>query len=158
MTNKYRPHLFVLPEDDANRQLAEGFVLEVRDERRIQILPEVGGWSAVVERFLSDHVNAMRNNTNRRMVLLLDFDERDNRRDEIKARIPADLEDRVFILGVKSEPEALKRAVPGGFDKIGSRLAIECREGRREIWAHDLLETNANELARLQQSVFEFLF
>jgi hypothetical protein len=35
MTNKYVPHLLVLPEDDANRQLAEGFVIEVRDERRI---------------------------------------------------------------------------------------------------------------------------
>jgi hypothetical protein len=26
--NRYQPHVFVLPEDDANRQLANGFLLD----------------------------------------------------------------------------------------------------------------------------------
>jgi hypothetical protein len=26
--NKYKPHILVLPEDDANRQIANGFILE----------------------------------------------------------------------------------------------------------------------------------
>lgn len=25
--NKYKPHVFVIPEDDADRQIADGFVL-----------------------------------------------------------------------------------------------------------------------------------
>jgi hypothetical protein len=158
MTNKYVPHLLVLPEDDANRQLANGFVLGVQDERRIQVLVEAGGWSAVLERFLSDHISKMREYHERRMVLLLDFDERDDRLDQIKTRIPDDLTDRVFILGVQSKPEALKRAVPGSLEEIGSRLATECREGKREIWAHDLLRINSSELDRLQQIVRGFLF
>ena len=158
MINKYMPHLLVLPEDDANRQLATGFELAVQHGRRIQVLPEAGGWSAVLERFLSEHVSAMRKYHERRMVLLLDFDEQDNRPDQIKARIPNDLKDRVFILGVQSEPEAMKRAGLGSLEDIGSRLATVCREGKREIWAHDLLRINVSELDRLQQIVRGFLF
>lgn len=158
MINKYMPHLLVLPEDDANRQLANGFVLGVQHERRIQVLVEAGGWSVLLEKFLSEHVSAMRKYHERRMVLLLDFDERDNRLDQIKVQIPDDLRDRVFILGVQSEPEALKRAVLGSLEDIGSRLAAECREGKREVWAHDLLKRNASELDRLQQIVCGFLF
>jgi hypothetical protein len=158
MTNKYMPHLLVLPEDDANRQLANGFVLGVQHERRIQVLVEAGGWSVVLERFLSDHISAMRKYHERHMVLLLDFDEQDNRPDQVKERIPDDLKERVFILGVHSEPEALKRAGLGSLEDIGSRLATECREGKREIWAHDLLKINTSELDRLQRFVCGFLF
>ena len=50
--NKQVPHVFVLPEDDANRQLANGFVLDGGlDGRRIQILEEAGGWMEVLNRF-----------------------------------------------------------------------------------------------------------
>ena len=40
--NKFRQHVFVLPEDDANRQLANGFLLDL-SVRQVQILPEAGG-------------------------------------------------------------------------------------------------------------------
>ena len=37
--NKYLPHVLVLPEDDANRQLANGFLLDPNLlDRRIQLL------------------------------------------------------------------------------------------------------------------------
>ena len=52
--NKYQPHVLVLPEDDANRQLANGFLLDqYLSTRKIQVLEEVGGWIQVLERFLS---------------------------------------------------------------------------------------------------------
>ncbi len=58
--NKYYPHLLVLPEDDANRQLANGFLLDPSlMARRIQVIEEVGGWMQVLEHFISDHVNGM---------------------------------------------------------------------------------------------------
>ena len=42
--NKYRPHVYVLSEDDANRQIANGFLLHPDLlARNIQALPEVGG-------------------------------------------------------------------------------------------------------------------
>lgn len=158
MTNKYKPHLLVLPEDDANRQLANGFVLGVKHDRRVQILAEAGGWRVVLEKFLSEHVGAMRKYHDRHIVLLLDFDHQEDRPDRVKAEIPADLKDRVFILGVLGEPEALRRAGLGSLEDIGSRLATECREGRRETWLHDLIRINSSELDRLQLNVCQFLF
>src|SRR6266446_10607727 len=106
--NKYQPHVLVLPEDDANRQLANGFLLEQSLlTRKIQVLEEVGGWTLVLERFLSDHVVDMERYPGRFMVLLIDFDGREERMQHAKARIPAHLTKRVFILGAWSEPEAL---------------------------------------------------
>ena len=50
--NKHKLHLLVLPEDDADRQIANGFVIAQGvglDYRAIQILPEVGGWPRPAE-------------------------------------------------------------------------------------------------------------
>jgi hypothetical protein len=60
--NKHLPHVFVLPEDDANRQLAKGFELQIDPSRlrRIQVLPAAGGWNEVLKSFLADHVIALR--------------------------------------------------------------------------------------------------
>ena len=53
--NKFQPHVLVLPEDDANRQLANGFLLDQYvSTHKIQVLPKVGGWTQVLELFLSD--------------------------------------------------------------------------------------------------------
>lgn len=43
--NLYEPHVFVIPEDDANRQLADGFHLEVdwSRQKQMQIL-RVARW------------------------------------------------------------------------------------------------------------------
>src|SRR6266446_4880248 len=102
--NKYQPHVLVLPEDDANRQLANGFLLDqYLLTRRIQVLEEVGDWTQVLERFLSDHVVGMNCYPGRFMVLLIDFDGRIDRLQDVKARIPEHLTDRVFILGAFSE-------------------------------------------------------
>ncbi len=42
--NKYLPHVFVLPEDDANRQLASGFHLQVPWDRQRQMQVLSSGW------------------------------------------------------------------------------------------------------------------
>jgi hypothetical protein len=156
--NKYQPHVLVLPEDDANRQLANGFVLEVQHYRRVQILSEAGGWLNVCETFLSEHVKGMRQYPERYLVLLLDFDGQSDRPDKVNEKIPEDLKDRVFLLGVQSEPEALRQAGLGSFEDIGRRLGNECRTGIRDVWAHDLLQQNASEITRLEQAVCHFLF
>lgn len=156
--NKYKPHVLVLPEDDANYQLATGFVLEVKHNRRIDILPEAGGWLSVCERFVSAEVKGMRNYPERYFVLLLDFDDQPDRADKVSERIPEDLKDRVFLLGVQSEPEKLRRDLLNSFEDIGRTLGKECREGTREVWTHNLLRHNVSELDRLEQSVRGFLF
>jgi hypothetical protein len=88
--NKYKPHVLVLPEDDANRQLANGFDLNL-SSRQYGVEHEAGGWYRVCECFVSDHINPMRRNPERYMVLLIDFDDDLTRLDTVKSKIPADL-------------------------------------------------------------------
>lgn len=60
--NRHRPHVLVLPEDDANRELANGFHLQIdlTRQRQMQVLPVAGGWNEVLKRFKSEHVRASR--------------------------------------------------------------------------------------------------
>ena len=156
--NKYQPHVLVLPEDDANRQLANGFLKDGSVlVRNIQVLEEVGGWTAVLERFKADHVIEMERNPRRFMVLLIDFDEQAATLDAAKAAIPSHLTDRVFILGALSQPEALRRAL-GSYETIGLGMARDCREETHTIWGHDLLRHNKIELDRLREHVRPILF
>jgi len=157
--NKHRPHLFVLPEDDANRQLAVGFALAVSMplSRQIYVLPVAGGWTQVLDRFLSDQVVDMDSYPDRYMVPLIDFDNKQQRLTEATSKIPEHLRERVFILGVWSEPEKLKTSL-GSYETIGSEMAQDCREESNTTWDHHLLRHNADELARLRMYVRPILF
>ncbi len=157
--NRYQPHVLVLPEDDANRQLANGFLLDLSlSTKKIQVLPEVGDWAQVLERFQSDHIPGMDRYPERYMVLLIDFDNRPDRLDHARAAIPGHLTERVFILGVLSEPEALKEDTLESYETIGLAMAEDCRAETEVIWGHDLLRHNAGELDRLRQYVRPLLF
>ncbi len=156
--NKYQPHVFVLPEDDANRQMANGFLLNPSlATHRIRVIPEAGGWRKVLDEFETVHIAEMGHNRYRSMVLLIDFDGDENRLRDAKAVIPPDLVDRVFILGAWSKPEALKADL-GRYEKIGSDMAKDCRDGTERTWGHRLLQHNAGELDRLRQHVGPILF
>lgn len=66
--NHYQPHIFVLPEDDANRQIVNGFILDLNlNSRAIQVLPPAGGWTKVVEKFTNDYASTMRQYRHRRL-------------------------------------------------------------------------------------------
>jgi len=103
------------------------------------------------------------------IVLLIDFDRQEDRLHYVKNRIqehltenqfPADLIDRVFILGVISNPEELTRSIPGlnSLEEIGKALSQDCAENTYRIWGHDLLKHNKTELDRMLLSVRPFLF
>jgi len=158
MVNRYRPHVLVLPEDDANRQLANGFHLELPQLRRMQVLIEAGGGDEVLRRFEVDHIGSMDHYPDRFMVLLIDFDGSAGRLEQAQARIPDRLRERVFILGAWTEPEALRKADLGSYEDIGRKLAEDCRAGTDTIWGHDLLRHNAQELGRLRERVRPVLF
>ena len=100
----------------------------------------------------------MRKFPKRHVVLLLDFDDDVERRSKIERQIPIELRSRVFLLGVRSEPEALKQAGFGTLEYVGRRLAIECREQLPNLWTHVLLRENLAELDRLMTGVKPFLF
>jgi hypothetical protein len=157
--NKARPHVFVLPEDDANRQIANGFqsALPFRNVRQMQILREAGGWARVRDNFLADQATDMERNTNRFMVLVIDFDENAERLESIRALIPANLRDRVYIIGSLSEPEDLPKAL-GSREAIGRLLAKDCAEKTNDAWGHQLLRHNAGEVERMRQALRPILF
>jgi hypothetical protein len=92
------------------------------------------------------------------MVLLIDFDEREERLSDAKARIPLDLEERVFIIGALGEPEDLKKEFGPSYEAIGMELATDCHKETNEVWGHSLLRHNAAELDRLREHVRPILF
>jgi hypothetical protein len=157
--NRYQPHILVLPEDDANRQIANGFHLQVESvrQRQLQVLPVAGGWNQVVNRFHSEHIIEMERCLTRRMVLLLDCDGDQNRLANVRSMVPVHLADRVFVLGVLTEPELLKSDL-GSYEAIGSSLAADCREGTNNVWKHPLLQHNFDELDRMREHVVSILF
>ena len=156
--NKYHSHIFVLPEDDANRQLAVGFVLECStNTRQVYVLPVADGWTDVLRRFNSDHIHQMRNVAQRFMILLIDFDREPDRLNRARAEIPEDLIARVFILGAWTEPEDLRTDL--GFpEEIGRALARDCRDGTDLAWGHRLLQHNTGEIERLRSQLRPILF
>lgn len=157
--NKYKKQVWVLPEDDANRQIAEGFALEASVKpRSIHIMPVAGGWTAIRDSFERENNGALTRYPSCLMVLLVDFDNRGPRRlEDVLSGVDDVLKDRVFALGVQSEPEKLKAEL-GSYEKIGRALARECREGTRTTWEHKLLAHNRGELDRMMPHMREILF
>jgi len=160
--NRKKKHILVLPEDDANRQIADGFCLGPNlNDRAIQILHPPGGWLKVVNSFKKTYVRKMGSNQNMMMLLLIDFDlNEDSRLAYVKEQIPNDLKERVFVLGAQSDPENLKKNIANlnTFENIGKNLAQDCVNETDKIWGHDLLKHNRNELDRMISSVKPFLF
>ena len=149
----------VLPEDRANSEVANGFLLDPSlAPRSVQVLAEAGGWTKVLDRFETDHIVEMQKYTQRHMVLLFDFDGQENRLADARNRIPPHLAERVFVIGSLTEPEELRNATGLSPEKIGLELAKDCREDTALVWGHDLLKHNAGELVRMRERVRPILF
>lgn len=158
--NKYDDHLLILPEDEPNEVMANGFVEHhsVLD-RRVMVLERARGWLPAVETFQRGLAQSMRNYPKRRVLIVIDFDERENRREYVESKLPSDIRDRVFVLGTRSEPERLKAALNGqSYERIGRLLAEDCLRNTDTTWSHPLLEHNKGELTRLRDQVRPFLF
>jgi hypothetical protein len=159
--NQYRPHLLVLPEDDANRQLANGFLLHPAvDPGRIQVLAPAGGWLKVLDAFGRNQLGDLRRFPDRHLLLVIDFDGDPDRMDIAWARIPEDVRGRVFILGAREEPETVRCALSriGSLEKIGTSLAEDCRGDEPQVWTHPEFARNTDELDRMKPIVEPWLF
>jgi len=161
--NNYKLHLMVLPEDDANLDIANGFTLDSSfrmSTRSIQVLPPSGGWLKVLDDFTRNQLPIMKSNRNRHVLLIIDFDnDVKNRFEQIKGNIPQDVKDRVYVLGSKSEPEVLKTSLSMTYTKIGEMIYNQCPNLPKEnLWSHPLLEHNQAELQRLINNTSSFLF
>lgn len=138
----------MLPEDDANRQLAVGFKASglLVLERQWQILNPANGWLRLKNSFHENHLANVEGNPNCTMILLIDFDENADRRELME--IPSRLRDQVFVLGCLSEPEILKER--RSYEEIGRQLAQDCKNGSfAGIWSHQQLQHNRAEKERM---------
>ena len=158
--NKDRHCVYVIPEDGRNRQIADGFILHHNvDDRRIQVMPEAGGWLPVLETFQAEYIQKLKNYLQAHVVMLIDFDGcSDQRRAKFDETIPPELKRRVFVVGSQQNSEKLKQAMKLGFEEIGKSLADDCDAGNAELWAHEQLKHNDDERLRLVQTVKPFLF
>jgi hypothetical protein len=160
--NKYGPCLLVLPEDDRNRQIANGFIQHpaLKDcLRNIQILPVIGGWTKAVEEFENVYTRVLQRYPKVSILLIIDFDHQvEKRLLYTKNKILEQLIDRVFILGTLSEPEKLKTNLGKSYEDIGKDLSQDCADNTRTVWEHELLKHNKTELDRMISLVKPFLF
>jgi hypothetical protein len=157
--NHFQPHVLVLPEDDANRDIVIGFRADLSVKfRKIQVEDVAGGWRRVLELFQSDYLEGMNTYPLRFLVLLFDFDGHFEERFELaRTMIPEALRPRVFVLGSLTKPEDLTASL-GRFEAIGGAIAKDCRDGGDIAWKDPMLRHNAGEVERLRQAVRPILF
>ena len=158
--NRHKPHVYVIPEDDANRQLVNGFIdYHEVDSRRIQVMPLADGWSHVLEKFTKDYVKRLRENRDAHVVLMIDYDGKfEDRRARFDAAIPDDLKARVFVFGTLRTPETLRRELGRTFEQIGRTLAEECYTNTAVAWDQEQLRHNAADRQRSLLTIRPILF
>lgn len=157
--NFFKPFLWSLPEDDRDRQIANGFHLGVEWIRQVQILDIAAGWIPVLEKFESDLVPALRAKTMGIALLLIDFDDQPYRIEIAKDRVPEDLKERVLVLGALRTPERLKQSgFAAGYEGIGTKLAEACKADSIQIWEHEHLKHNLPEVQRMRKKIRPILF
>lgn len=159
--NRELPHLYVIPEDDADKDIVNGFIYNLNVKRSaIQVLPVAGGWPKVAKYLAAD--TGLHRHMDKypecRVAAVIDFDGDVQRAEAVRTDVPEGFRQRVFIIGVLSEPEELRKATAKTLEQIGDTLAEECAGENRLLWNHDLLKHNACELAKLEASVRDFLF
>ena len=154
--NNYLPHLLVIPEDDANRDIITGFLNHVSvNSRKIKVENVAGGWRKAADKFAEEYAEPMRRKFgNRHVLILIDLDGDMNRLEHELHKIPEDLKDRVFVMGSQVTPEKLSASLGRmSKEKIGAALADECAGGSGTVWQNEMLAQNLPELARMRSTI-----
>lgn len=159
--NKHKPHVYVIPEDRRDAQIANGFAnhSSIVAQRQIDVVAEAGGWPKVLDTFKEEYLPLLRHNEFMHVVMLIDFDgKHEERRAKFNDEIPDDVRERVFVIGPFGTPESLRQSLGKGYEDIGRSLADDCDGDRRDTWDHELLQHNEVDRIRLLQTVRSFLF
>jgi hypothetical protein len=158
--NDYKPHLLVIPEDKANQDIVNGFSLHLEvNERQFTVLPIAKGWSKGKERLSELCEKRLSKCKTAYALLIVDYDGDRDRGSKIKSSLPAEVKDRVFVIGILSEPERLKSSINQKYEDIGRLVAEGCREKSTDFWEQqELLAHNLDEVQRLSKAVRNFFF
>lgn len=159
--NREKPHVVILPEDDANRQIANGIMMNSNvKQRNLKILSPARGCKKTADQFEKDIIPEMSKYPDMNVIMMIDFDEKQgsvNNFSYAKSKIPDNLKNRVFVLGVFSEPEKLKKG-NGSYETIGEKLAEDCYNNTHTLWQHQLLKHNHRELHRMSPIIKPIIF
>jgi hypothetical protein len=157
--NKYRPHVYLVPEDEANRQLALGFLNhEAVNEAIVYVRSPAGGWRKALEVYDSEYLPLLRRWPEAHVIILIDFDGDLNRRVEFEQRTADDVKSRVFVIGSRDEPETLKGELKTSLEQIGNQLAQDCLADDLGLWLHPHLVHNNTEVHRMVQAIKPIVF
>lgn len=155
--NREKPHVVVLPEDDATRSLVVGFSDHCNGPIELKI--PLGGWPKVLAEFEHRYVKYLRTYADAHVVMVIDYDDQPaTRLPMFQAAMPPDVSNRAYVLGALSEAEVLKRQQALKYGPLGKTLAEECRTQQLEQWSCPQLAGNQAELQRLMLQVRPFLF
>lgn len=156
--NKFKPHLFIVPEDDADRQIAVGFQMHLEANGRMQIVDVAGGWLKVVNVIKDEYVPLLNNNPNTHVLGIIDCDKDADRIAEQLKTFPAGIRNRIFLLGVNENPQEFKRSTKMHFAQIGEKLADECYKDELDLWNHEMLSYSSIEALRAKNALRELVF
>lgn len=160
--NYERPHLIIIPEDDRDRQIVNGLLAVLPQGANVRALPSAGGWHYVAREFEKNEVRLMQRYVHRMVLLVVDFDGTNDRREKLLSLIGEEIlarfGDRLFVLGSATTPEKLGSAMGKSYESIGEALAEDCRGGARGTWNHPLLAHNTIELDRMGARLRAILF
>ncbi|MDR0564379.1 MAG: hypothetical protein LBG78_05525 [Azoarcus sp.] len=161
--NKYTKHLKIIAEDDSCRQLANGLMNVVSNNRAIDSIEISDGWLKSFDFFSDKEIERLKKFNNRILLLIIDSDNNvDSRFKKFKEKVPDEFKDRVYLLSSKGESEDLRSYFKSVFGKnslelIGEKLAESCHRGKFDLWNCDQLKHNKPEIHRFYDSVKTFL-
>ena len=156
--NKFKPHLFIVPEDDADRQIAVGFQMHLEAKGEMQIVDVARGWLKVVGVIKDEYVPLLKNNLNSHVLGIIDCDKDVDRIAEQLENFPEDIRNRIFLLGVNENPQEFKRSAKMHFAEIGEKLADECYKDELDLWNHEMLSYSSSEALRAKDVLRELVF
>ena len=157
--NKYKPHLFVVPEDKADKNFAVGFELDPRlATGSFQIMSLAGGWLKAIEIIRDEHVLKLQKNKYSHVLGIIDCDGDDERIANELAKFPDDLVDRIFLLGAIQTPEVFRKNVGDKSERIGERMADECFNETFDLWNHEDLIHLSDEIQRAKHVIRPIVF
>jgi hypothetical protein len=158
--NRYKPHVFLLPEDKQEEDIINGFftVGHLPYRKDYQVLPLAGGWPKIRLQ-LSDTLHTeLRRYPNMHLIIAADFDKRENRYEDILAGTPADLRERVMLIAPRDEPKDLVAAIGKSRETIGRELAQACFDRNDGLWASEHLVHNTDERQRVGETMRNLIF
>ena len=160
MSNKFRDHLVIVPEDQKNNDLINGFVnASLFESRAFQVQAIAGGWPKAVDSLQHMQLAAL---PLRRILLVIDFDEKlESRYGQVNDRLSKFLapteHQRVYLLGTRSEPEDFRSTLKMSSEQVGAQLYLDCKTPQPGLWGHALFTHNLKTRARLIAEILPFL-